>query len=888
MKAIYPKLSSSRFSDYRIECCWMNLVEEHGEQKMWFVMVNPSFEKEPLWNWQLILRLALWPKDHFGQQFDSRSTAARIVPIRGPWDDCADDGTNDGLPTRGLALGWFERCRNNTSGQHALCNRQDRNFLPTRLLDVRAALQDGKVRLVLPAEQPRLFKDDGSRDYVTLSHCWGAWGAKNNPVLLTANLHARQTEGLAWDLLPQTFQDAFKVASWFGWDWLWIDSLCIIQDSQSDWRAEAAMMDKVYQNAQINISADLGEDSRAGCFSKRTKEDITPLEVAHQGAKGSWLATTENAFGWMGSTTSLSRAWIHRERQLSRRILHFTENELVWECCGLGKAGFASETMPGGAPFDQLFDGETKFQIEWSEADDPSEISAEARLVKVHQLWNSTCEGLSKKSVTYASDMPVILSSVAKEMHRMIPDDSYACGLWRSTLPHSLAWCTDGVRPDGLDVIAPSWSWLNTACPVKLALQSLHDNKIPVAEVLDIDIELESEDPYGAVTKGELHMTGHLRRLHFHFVTPGRFIISVIEEDGKGGDRLRLIGPDWNEYDGHVCQLTLDATLCLDGQEFECYAFFTTIAEWAQNLLTCGRKATCILLEAVEDRENAFRRIGTMDKISDEYSFKMRYTVAPGIENAEAGLPRSLFVENSIGYQGPPDRANPLTASPTKASPPSTWDLLSEFIRRNRWAVIWWAKDKDKSAKREAEKKQENCESDAPGSFEKSQQQQEQEEEEEEDQDQEDLDQAYLSAGDSDGGEPLRASPDEANVGDSDNGRNSGETSKPSEISDSSDDSDIHEKYDILNNLRRIPFNELVTQIWQHPSCGILRLNNEEDEVRVIKEAQDWISETKAYGSHLPPSEALYQFDDVLDRLKDEQGAVPWLQRLDTVKITLV
>ena len=49
VKAIYLKLSSSRFSDYRIECCWMTLSEEHGEQKMWFVMVNPSFEKEPPW-----------------------------------------------------------------------------------------------------------------------------------------------------------------------------------------------------------------------------------------------------------------------------------------------------------------------------------------------------------------------------------------------------------------------------------------------------------------------------------------------------------------------------------------------------------------------------------------------------------------------------------------------------------------------------------------------------------------------------------------------------------------------------------------------------------------------------------------------------------------------
>lgn len=872
IESTYPELDVDLFSDYRIECCWMRLSEPRGKQKMWFVMVNPSVDTDPFWNWQPVLELALWPSADFGHHFTNEDIAVRNIPIRGHWDDCANDGTNDCLATRGLSLGLLERCKQNADGQHALCSRQDRRFLPTRLLDVRQALQKGTVCLVHPMEQPGLFEGENSRNYVTLSHCWGLWGAKNSPMLLAANLSTRQNEGLMWDLLPQTFQDAFKIASWFGWDWLWIDSLCIIQDSLSDWKTEAAMMDQVYLNAQITISADMGEDSRAGCFSQRRLHDLMPLKLSSLEAKSPWVVITESAFGWMHSANSLSRAWIHRERQLSRRILHFTEKGLVWECCGLGKAGFASETMPGGAPFDRVFNGDTKFQVEWSEADDPSEHSAEDRVINIHRLWNSTCESLSRKSVTYATDMPVILSSVAKEMHRMIPNDEYACGLWRSTMPESLAWWLEGVKPEGIGFIAPSWSWLSVANPVKMALQNRHQNKLPVAEVLDVKVELDSADPYGAVTKGDLRMSGYLRRLHFHYVDNGRFIISVIEEDDNGDDRLRLIGPDWSEYGGHLCKLTLDATLRLDYQEHECYAFFTTIAERGQDVLTCNRELTCLLLDAVVGRNDTYKRIGTLGNLSDEYSFKMRYRVSPRVSNAEAGSSRSSHIENAIGYEGPPTSKNQQMKRSANL-PASIWDLLAGLIRRNRWLAIDEYKKEKGRLRKEAEDKESNSSDNAHDS------------QADEELGEEDSDQAYSPASDADIPGLGRASSKAEPVFDSNDGSRSEEDSRDAE---QAEEINTHSGHDAVNNLQHISYRSLIGQIRKHPSCGIQTLADEHEERQMVEYAARMMPETKAYGSESPPSETLYQFDDVLDKTKYELGVVSWLERLDLVEVTMV
>src|SRR5438034_1924444 len=66
--------------------------------------------------------------------------------------------------------------------------------------------------------------------------------------------------------LPKTFQDAVLLTRALGVRYLWIDSLCIIQDDEKDWKRENPKMGEVYQYATITIAAAHARDSSEGCF----------------------------------------------------------------------------------------------------------------------------------------------------------------------------------------------------------------------------------------------------------------------------------------------------------------------------------------------------------------------------------------------------------------------------------------------------------------------------------------------------------------------------------------------------------------------------------------------------------------------------------------------
>ena len=100
--------------------------------------------------------------------------------------------------------------------------------------------------------------------------------------------------------------------------WLWIDSLCIIQDSRDDWQREAPMMCDVYQNALLNISADHAVDARGGCFRDRYFATVDAFKLHMKPLQSTWWVSVDerNLFEWVKDAPSSERAWIYQERHL--------------------------------------------------------------------------------------------------------------------------------------------------------------------------------------------------------------------------------------------------------------------------------------------------------------------------------------------------------------------------------------------------------------------------------------------------------------------------------------------------------------------------------------------------------------------------------------------
>jgi hypothetical protein len=160
---------------------------------------------------------------------------------------------------------WLQRC----CQHHDQCRRRVQGVdLPTRLIHISKSQEASSLsaRIVYGKSLPL------NTQYLSLSHCWG--GAKL-PMLTRENVHSFETNIPLAELIP-VFDDTMFVAAKLGVSYLWIDSLCIIQNDPEDWDREARRMGDVYRGAVCNISASGFKDGLKGFLSTRRDSDPTP------------------------------------------------------------------------------------------------------------------------------------------------------------------------------------------------------------------------------------------------------------------------------------------------------------------------------------------------------------------------------------------------------------------------------------------------------------------------------------------------------------------------------------------------------------------------------------------------------------------------------------
>ncbi len=237
-----------------------------------------------------------------------------------------------------LARKWLHQCL--SSHGNCIANIQSVPDIPARLVEISGSDANPIIRIVETASRPR------EGEYTTLSHCWGA----ADFLTLRESCIDNMKEGIVWSSLPKIFQDAVTVTMWFGIKYLWIDSLCIIQDSHEDWERESKNMKHIYKNSFLTIAATMAVDATRGLFVDRNPDVVRISKVHAQWSrelKGDHLF--ENQALWNDDILEsplLKRAWVCQERLLSPRVLHFGRSQMFWECQDLD----ACETFPENLP----------------------------------------------------------------------------------------------------------------------------------------------------------------------------------------------------------------------------------------------------------------------------------------------------------------------------------------------------------------------------------------------------------------------------------------------------------------------------------------------------------------------------------------------------------
>lgn len=400
--------------------------------------------------------------------------------LQGPWRSQSTASES----TLRLACSWLQSCQT----QHKLCSSQGifPQGYPRRLLRLSSTNTRPRVNL---HEVPDPASD---LRYLTLSHCWGT----SLPLKLTRDMYDAFIKDIPIEDLPFPFKNAIDITQRLGYEYLWIDALCIVQDDPLDWENEAPRMGTIYGNSVCTIAALSSKGSNGGCYASRMPLAHLPCRITTKSGSLSSLHSAMSEVikrhmqpinvGVAVSPPLHRRAWVVQERALSARTIYFSQVGIYWECCCAALFETDGEDMPE-SPNDmdlkygmgQILRQSIPANAAGKEitSDIISQISTstlgatfQVLGANWHSQWWQMIERYTRCGITRQSDRWPAVSGMG-EVLKFVADSQIIAGLWQSRTLKELLWSctdTDALQPVRFDKKTPTWSWLSISSPVRL------------------------------------------------------------------------------------------------------------------------------------------------------------------------------------------------------------------------------------------------------------------------------------------------------------------------------------------------------------------------------------------------------------------------------------
>ncbi|KAI8267693.1 hypothetical protein K4K58_007314 [Colletotrichum sp. SAR11_239] len=296
--------------------------------------------------------------------------------------------------------------------------------------------------------------------YVALSYCWGG---DQRVKLRQANMD-KWREGLPYESLPQTIKDAITVTMSFGLSHLWVDALCIIQDSDNDKAQEISRMGDIYEQAHFTITAARAKMVEEGFLHSRSIAGERGFRISYVCGDGD----LGSVVFWTGRGNSEpepteTRAWCFQESILSPRVLYFGTHNSKWLCAETLKQN--SEPLCDGWIGDSRLILESSsvrhlvYGVEWTTMTDSEAF---------YSRWGDLLQYYSVMEAGQQQDRLLAISAVAKKIGG-IAKDRYSAGIWMNSPIDSLTWASysdEAKRLTGYFI--PSWSWASISGEIRL------------------------------------------------------------------------------------------------------------------------------------------------------------------------------------------------------------------------------------------------------------------------------------------------------------------------------------------------------------------------------------------------------------------------------------
>ncbi|KAH6949460.1 heterokaryon incompatibility protein-domain-containing protein [Fusarium avenaceum] len=418
---------------------------------------------------------------------------------------------------------WVEECKD-----HEECSKshtQTEATLPTRVIEVRPADQD----------EPRILETCGLRgSYATISYCWG----KTLFWTLNTSNYAQSIKSLDISMLPLVFQDAITIARKLSIPYLWIDALCIIQDSEDDKEQEIALMKNIYASSVLTIVAASSKEVSEGILLDRPSSNINTFTIPFRikdGLFGSFSFGSLAAVVYDERSEPLARrAWTLQEQLLAQRTVTFASHTMIWNC----KAGVKT--------FGEFFHSPYQNSIDKSESLNLNSLlidEEEARAYKFEALscWCRLVTAYSLRCASFENDKLNAVAGIASHPSFASALGTYHAGLWEYKFALQLTWYVSkehvsvpnaerlsSHRPKSYR--APSWSWASIEGGVVRSDDQFgpHNLMQSRCEILECSTAPKLDrNPFGEVVSASLRIRGFSRSAWFYPETSNLVLLPV-------------------------------------------------------------------------------------------------------------------------------------------------------------------------------------------------------------------------------------------------------------------------------------------------------------------------------------------------------------------------
>lgn len=535
------------------------------------------------------------------------------------------------------ARGWIEEC----DRDHPQCKAAGPTKLPTRILETSGSGGNISVRLVQTQAE--------EADYAALSYVWG--DPKQQYTTISSNLDDHLGD-ISVEKLPSAVADAVICTLQLGLKYLWVDALCIIQDSFQDKQREVGNMANIYKNSYITISAAKSSSAGEGfsesrplleglmgtCFKidmavpkdvkglllwldghrknpeyknldYRDKVEFLFMETPWYTDEKMWMEGSSAV--WLAGRPAdregcdlieapdlkhepiTKRGWTLQESWLSRRMLIYGSGQVLWKCRACVKAD--GGRAPHQPREDRLED--LKLPMDGASA------------LSFRHLWRRLVYDFSSRKLGDPTDKLNALDGIVQELKGHTRDE-YLAGLWASDIVSGLSWYQDASKK-GSELIhfsqnrtCPSWSWIQVDGPIWFSAGEDIKATIKEAKITKNEIEVQSGDPR-LVVEGEITVTAPICEL------PARELLEHFDLVTSSGSPLAF--SNYIHFDGGFSNPDISIRE-VDGREMlyfppEMKFMELSRGKWdgRQNL---AMEARGLVIVPVEGREKAYRRIG--------------------------------------------------------------------------------------------------------------------------------------------------------------------------------------------------------------------------------------------------------------------------------------